>query len=197
MKILEPTRAPRTMKTQTIFLLGGLTLAGWLLAGPAFKGTSLGSAREKLTDPAARLKCPVCGMFVDRHAAWRGSIQFRDGHEVAFDGAKDLFKYHFYLPRYTAEKTTGDIRSLAVTDYYSLDSVDGYRAHYVVGSDVLGPMGHELIPFATEQAAREFLRDHHGKEILTFDEVTKETISRLEGEEPVNPDVGNPSRAMR
>ena len=41
-------------------------------------------------------------------------------------------------------------------------AIDGRSAHYVVGSDVTGPMGKELIPFATREAALEFSKDHGG-----------------------------------
>jgi len=39
-----------------------------------------------------------------------------------------------------------DIDSIYVTDYYNLTLIDGYQAFYVVGSNVYGPMGKELIP---------------------------------------------------
>jgi len=35
----------------------------------------------------------------------------------------------------------------------------------VTGSDVLGPMGEELVPIAGKQAAETFLRDHGGSGI--------------------------------
>jgi nitrous oxide reductase accessory protein NosL len=50
----------------------------------------------------------------------------------------------------------------------------------VIGSDVLGPMGHELIPLETREDAEEFLRDHRGVRILRRDEVTAELLERLD-----------------
>ena len=50
----------------------------------------------------------------------------------------------------------------------------------VVGSSVYGPMGRELIAFAAEDQAREFLRDHRGKKILRFDAVTPELVRSLD-----------------
>jgi nitrous oxide reductase accessory protein NosL len=41
-------------------------------------------------------------------------------------------------------------------------------------------MGHELVPLATEEDAQEFLRDHAGKRILRFDEVTPDLPGRLD-----------------
>ena len=47
------------------------------------------------------------------------------------------------------------------------------------GSDVYGPMGHELIPFSSRAAAENFLKDHHGKQVISFSEITSELIESL------------------
>jgi len=73
-----------------------------------------------------------------------------------------------------------DIRALFVTDYYTLTLINGYEAFYVLGSDVYGPMGKELIPFEKEAEAREFMKDHKGKAILRFKDVTPEIIKPLD-----------------
>ncbi|MEW6002462.1 MAG: nitrous oxide reductase accessory protein NosL [Nitrospirota bacterium] len=63
-----------------------------------------------------------------------------------------------------------------MTDYYSAKPVDAKKAYFVKGSDVFGPMGAELIPLETEAKAREFLKDHKGKRILSFNEVRPEDL---------------------
>ena len=37
---------------------------------------------------------------------------------------------------------------------------------------MFGPMGNELIPFASEEDAKTFARDPGGKKIVKFDEIT-------------------------
>ena len=64
------------------------------------------------------------------------------------------------MGRYAPGKTPADIAAVQVTDYYALEPIDGRTAFYVVGSDVFGPMGKELIPFAKKAEAEEFLKDH-------------------------------------
>ena len=125
-------------------------------------------------------KCPVCGMFVAKYPDWIAQAIYRDGSYAVFDGAKDLFKYLFNLPTYAPTKRAADIAALYVTDYYSLKLVDGKAAWYVLGSDVLGPMGRELIPVAAEKEARQFMVDHKGKRLLRFAEVTAETLKGLD-----------------
>jgi len=123
--------------------------------------------------------CPVCGMFVYKYPNWVAEIIFHDKTCAFFDGAKDMFKYYFDLRKYNPKKTKDDIVSVWVTDYYTTKLIDGKKAFYVVGSDVLGPMGHELIPHKTEKAAKSFMKDHGGKRICGFDEVDINLIESL------------------
>lgn len=124
--------------------------------------------------------CPVCGMVVSKYPAWTASVQYRDGHVHFFDGAKDLFKYLRDLPRYAPDHRSDAIVAIGVTEYYGLTRIDARQAWFVIGSDVLGPMGHELIPLASRADAEEFLRDHKGRRILRFDEVKRGVPERLD-----------------
>ena len=58
--------------------------------------------------------------------------------------------------------------------------IDGREAFYVLGSDVYGPMGKELIPFEKETEARGFLKDHGGRSILRYREVTPAVLKLLD-----------------
>jgi nitrous oxide reductase accessory protein NosL len=70
--------------------------------------------------------------------------------------------------------------ALWVTDFYNLQPVDARKAWFVVGSDVLGPMGHELVALASREDAADFLKDHKGRRILTFEQVAKDLPFRLD-----------------
>jgi nitrous oxide reductase accessory protein NosL len=125
-------------------------------------------------------KCPVCGMFVYKYPKWVAVIEFADGSSYFYDGAKDMFKHYMNAPKYTPGKSGQEIVSLSVTDYYAVALIDAKEALYVIGSDVFGPMGHELIPFKTQASAQEFLEDHKGTGILHFSDVSEETIKALD-----------------
>ncbi|SMC09153.1 nitrous oxide reductase accessory protein NosL [Nitratiruptor tergarcus] len=115
-------------------------------------------------------KCPVCGMFVAKHPRWATMIVDEEGRKLYFDGVKDMMKYlqnHKFKRAY-------------VSDYYSGEAVDATKAYYVLGSDVYGPMGKELIPFKSLQDAKSFLNDHKGKKILRFSQINKEVLQELE-----------------
>jgi copper chaperone NosL len=133
-----------------------------------------------LPKPGVKDTCPVCGMFVTKYPNWVASVVYKNGHAHHFDGAKDLFKYLGDLPRWAPGHELKNIAAIGVTEYYSLGMINARKAYYVIGSDVLGPMGHELIPLETQQDAEEFLADHQGIKILRFDDVTLELLEKLD-----------------
>ena len=153
----------------------------WLAA--ALLILSMGSAWAEpppLPVPGPKDTCPVCGMFVSLYPDWVATVVYQDGHAHHFDGAKDLFKYLLNLPKYAPGHNRDDIARIAVKEYYGLSRIDAHSAWYVIGSDVLGPMGHELVPLTSEEEAKEFLRDHHGRRIIRFDEVTPLLLEQLD-----------------
>lgn len=116
-------------------------------------------------------KCPICGMFVYKYPRWAAQIHYKEQH-FSFDGVKDLMKYYF------EHKT--DIEKILVSDYYSQEAINGKKAYYVIGSDIYGPMGHELIPFESSEDAIAFKEDHRGTQILRFDAIQKELVYKLD-----------------
>lgn len=132
------------------------------------------------THPGKGEKCPVCGMFVYKYPDWVAELLFTDGSRAVFDGAKDLFRFFFDMRRFGGTKGRGDVAVVFVTDYYTLEPIDGKQAFFVIGSDVYGPMGKELIPFEHRVDAEEFLRDHGGRRIVRFDEVEPELGALVE-----------------
>jgi len=156
----------------TAFLLP-LTLTLALITG-AYCG------ERKPVKPSPKDKCPVCGMFVAKYPDFLAEILFKDGSSLFFDGSKDMFKCYFNLKKYQPSKNSSDIDSIYVNDYYGLTFIDGSKAFYVMGSDIYGPMGRELIPFEKETDAREFMKDHKGKSMLKFTDVTPDVLKGLD-----------------
>jgi len=125
-------------------------------------------------------RCPVCGMFVYKYPKWVAQIVFKDGTSYFYDGAKDMFKHIFDTSKYTPGKSAEAMKDIFVTDYYEVELIEAKSAFYVIGSDVLGPMGHELLPFKDQESAQEFLEDHKGKSIIRFQDVTPVIIESLD-----------------
>ncbi len=139
-----------------------------------------GAATVKVPAPKPEDTCPVCGMFVAKYPYWIATVLFEDGHADHFDGAKDFFKYLLDMKKYARGRTREQIAVMGVTGYYDTRRINAKEAVYVIGSDVLGPMGHELVPLADDAEAKEFLGDHKGRRSLRFGEVTMALLDGLD-----------------
>ena len=130
--------------------------------------------------PGAMDLCPVCGMLVSKYPNWVAVVVYKDGHAHFFDGAKDFFKFIATPQKYDAKHQRESIEAMWVTEFYGLTRIDARKAFYVIGSDVLGPMGHEFVPLENEADARDFLKEHAGRRVVTFDQITPEMIGGLD-----------------
>jgi len=133
-------------------------------------------------------KCPVCGMFTYKYPRWAAQIFYEENGKkthYSFDGVKDLMKFYFNSSKWgnypLAKKK--NIKKLLVTDYYTQKGIDGFKAYYVIRSDIYGPMGHEFIPFESKEDAKVFIKEHFGKKILEFREITEDQTYLLDSSE--------------
>ncbi len=143
--------------------------------------TFLLSADVLLAQPSNEVspqeRCSVCGMFVSKYPNWLTQVRLADNSVKFFDGAKDLLAFYFDPAAFGASAQT--IKEIWVKDYYTLAWVDGRSAWYVLGSDIYGPMGHELIPFSSAAAAENFRKDHKGTKVVRFAEITESLVQSM------------------
>lgn len=151
-------------------LLLTFLLAGWVTL----------VAAQSPPKPGPRDLCPVCGMMVSKYPNWVATIAYKDGHAHHFDGAKDMLKFWHAPAKYAAGHKREDMAAIWVTDFYNLKPMDARKAFYVIGSDVLGPMGHEFVPLASREDAEDYLKDHKGKKILRFDEISSDLTGKVD-----------------
>lgn len=148
-------------------------LAYFILAGQS----SLTPLKGQIEVPK-EVKCPVCGMFVAKYPKWAARIEVAT-HKHYFDGVKDMMKFYIFDVDFPYDRNK--IVKIEVTDFYTLRAIDAKAAFYVIGSDVYGPMGNELIPFLTKDAAQNFMGDHGAEKILHFDEISPKLVMGLDG----------------
>lgn len=152
-----------------------------LVAGSiVFLAFQLGAVDSDPHQPEPKEQCPVCGMYVANYPSWLAQVTFKDNNTVFFDGAKDMFKFLFNVKKYMPKKDREDVTEIFLTGYYDLKPVRAEDAFLVIGSDIFGPMGHELVAFASELEAQEFFIDHKGGAILRLGNITPEVIGKLD-----------------
>jgi copper chaperone NosL len=96
-----------------------------------------------------------------------------NGRALLFDAPRCLFRY-----RLTAEGRA--LRDPWVIEHYGPTErrTDAQAVRYVPGSDVIGPMGPDLVPVAPESVAR-FRQDHGGREAVSFEQVDDALLRSL------------------
>lgn len=118
------------------------------------------------TVEAQASRCAHCGMRVDPAGAFTAGAT-EDGHALAFDSNKCLFRYRLDHP---------SISGAWITDYYARTHVALESAFFVIGSDVSGPMGADLVGLGSRADAERFSHDHHGTAIHPTSEITPEIV---------------------
>jgi nitrous oxide reductase accessory protein NosL len=130
-----------------------------------------GSSSTQKKDPLdGAMDCRNCGMPTQEYPRWQAKALVQ-GEARFFCSPKCLVMWQ------RGQEARPD--TAWVVDYYEVARLRADTAYYVLGSDVLGPMGHDLVPLATEAAAREFLRDHQGKAVLRYESLDSAVAAGL------------------
>lgn len=116
----------------------------------------------------ARPRCSACGMYADAAPRWAAGAENTQGEVVRFDAPRCLFQ----------QKARGGLREAWVTEYYSQARRDAANVTYVVGSDLIGPMGKDFVPVDAANVDR-FVREHGGRRIA-YASIDAAAVERLD-----------------
>jgi copper chaperone NosL len=115
-------------------------------------------------------RCKHCGMRIDPASPWRTELVGNDGTVIAFDTPRCA------LQSWRAGTTPA--KTIRVQEYYDRQTRDGADVRFIVGGDVLGPMGPDLVPVDPPRASK-FIQDHSADRALRLDEVTPQVLSAI------------------
>lgn len=100
-------------------------------------------------------------MTVDPASRWYAEVA-EGGRLQGFDTPKCAL-------RYLLRQAPGGV--VKVRSYYQQRQVSGSEVVFALGSDVLGPMGADLVPIEPEFAAK-FRSEHHASQVLPQAQLT-------------------------
>ena len=115
------------------------------------------------------LRCKHCGMKIDPASAWRTELVGADGTVTSFDTPRCAFM--------SWRNGSSTASTLRVQDYYERRWKNADALRFVVGGDVLGPMGPDLVPVDPSQVTK-FIQDHGADRALRVEEVTSTVLAR-------------------
>lgn len=114
--------------------------------------------------------CAHCGMPSQEFPRSNAKAERKTGSEIWFCSPRCYF-----VLRSEAKQDTA-FAKVWVTEFYELKKIDAQTALYVSGSDVMGAMGHDFIPLASEKDAQNFQKEHQGKRIWKYTEINAQTL---------------------
>jgi nitrous oxide reductase accessory protein NosL len=119
-------------------------------------------------------------MYPARYPQWQSQIIFTDGTMTPFDGCKCMFNFMNGMANFDKAHTRNDVAVAWVKDFNSGKWINAEDAYYVVGSQKMGPMGKELIPFTDHMAAMQFHKEQGGT-MMKYAEITSDVLKSLMG----------------
>jgi hypothetical protein len=115
-------------------------------------------------------RCKQCGMRIEPASAWRADLVLADGSTASFDTPRCAL---------TAWRTgKSQAVSLRVQEYYERRWRGADELRFVIGGDVAGPMGPDLVPVDPTRVTK-FIQDHGADRALRLDEITTDVLSGL------------------
>ena len=113
------------------------------------------------------LRCKHCGMKIDPASPWKTELVGADSAVTTFDTPSCAF-----TTWRTAQTTATTLR---VQDYYEHQWHAADELRFMVGGDVIGPMGPDLVPVLPALATK-FIQDHGADRGLKADEITADFL---------------------
>lgn len=149
-----------------------VALGGHILVGVACSSRTEGVEAQRATgsSPDVAGRCALCGMRVVRGAAFSSGATDANGRSVLFDSVKCMFRW---LERHP------DARDPWVTEHLTRTERPAREVYFVVGSNLEGPMGADLVPVETRERAEQVRASHRGERVVAFADVTPALLDEL------------------
>jgi nitrous oxide reductase accessory protein NosL len=136
------------------------------------------SISSKFPKPGKKDRCPVCGMFVYRYPKWMAGFVFGDGKRYFHCCPKCMLHNLNNISKYQRGESREKLALIWVTEYYTTKKMDAHDVLFVVGTNLVGPMGLDLIPVNKMKAANNLKQDYEGDLVLRLDQITPKIIER-------------------
>ena len=123
----------------------------------------------KIQEPTEKDTCSVCGMYPAKYQKHNSQIWAKDGSTLHFCCTQCMVNFNADPGKYVDKPV--ETKMSWVTLYSDGMYESAFGAYYVVGSQVMGPMGKAAFPFKIKKNAEEFVKVNGGT-IVTFSQLT-------------------------
>jgi copper chaperone NosL len=116
-------------------------------------------------------ECPLCGMVPARYPEFQCQIIFKDLSYEAFDSPLGLLIYYLFQEEYDPKNR--EIENIFFKDYIKNEWISAEETLFVVGTEVMGPMGIDFLPVTNQDSAKQLLDREKGSAIVGFSEINQ------------------------
>jgi len=140
-----------------------LTAATKELAASRMKIEGKRKKKGEIVEPTSENRCLVCGMYPARFPKHRAQVSMADGSHQHFCSNQCLV--HFMADQKKYLKIPEKVKSIWVTVYPDGGYEYAMGLYYLVGSNIMGPMGKEALPYRLKSDADSAAEEHGGSVI--------------------------------
>ncbi len=137
------------------------------------------SCAEDIPKPGKDDRCPVCGMFVYKYPKWAAGFVFQSGARYFHCSPKCMLHNLHHVAKYQPGETRDNILTVWATEYYTTKQTNARDLLFVTGTNLVGPMGLDVIPVKGQAAAENLKKDYNGELILSLDQITPEILDEV------------------
>lgn len=130
--------------------------------------------KGKILDPTAETRCVVCGMYPARYPEHRCQLSTGDGNTYHFCSSQCLVTFLAEPKQYVKKELK--VKSVWVTVFQEHSYEYAFGLYYLVGSNLMGPMGREALSYRSHAAAEAAAQQHGGK-VLRFNDLTPQLVN--------------------
>jgi len=120
---------------------------------------------------------------VFKEPKWVCKIELTNGKKLFFVSPKSMMEFYHQPGKWYELGVKGekDFKEILVPDFKTGLPVKAKGSFFIYGSNVTSPAGDDFVTFDSYAAAEEFSKEHNGKRILNFREVSPALIRLLNG----------------
>jgi copper chaperone NosL len=131
-----------------------------------------GAGPRKAFKIGVHKECPLCGMIPARYPEFHCQVVLKNGEYVAFDSAAGLMTYLLFPDKTGIEP--GEVSEIYFKDYITETWISADQTFFVVGSEIMGPMGIEFLAVDNEENAQALKKQEKGELIIRYQQIDRQ-----------------------
>lgn len=121
----------------------------------------------QISDPD---RCPLCGMFPAKRQKTAAAMVLADQRTFYFCGNGCLLRA-WHDPVAHLNASAESIQRMVTRNFFTGEPLDAYKAWWVAGSDVVGPMGPAIVALGAQADVEQFKARHGGQIVFQLSQM--------------------------